>query len=568
MTTAIVSSQNKQLHFEYNEELKSYTSITRSTVVDSIQAVAEAQKVLYALHADGFLAASMDSMLLLKDSIIFYVYKGNVYNWAKLESGNVDEEILSRIGFRDRIFFNEEMRPKEFSDLINKLLKHYENTGYPFASIKLDSVEFLENGIHAELNVQKNQLLRIDSIVIYGDLEIFERFIHNYIQIKPGDPYRQNLLTEVADRIREIPFVQEEKSFEVRYFEQKTKLVLFLKKQQASRFDGILGVLTDEENGKVSITGDVNLNLINALNKGERILLNWRSLQERSQDLRMNFNYPYLFNTPLGFDFDFKLFKKDTTFMDIFSTFGIRYILKRNDYFKIFIQRKNSNLLSRQSILKKYPNSLPPFADSRSNLYGVEYQIERLDYRYNPTKGYSLLSNFAVGAKRIQKIQELEENNPDIYNQTQLNGKQYSGYLNARFFKALGERNTVLLGNISALSYAESLFQNELLRIGGLKSLRGFDEESINASLYSIFTLEYRHLLDKNSYFSLFTDGAYYENKSQDKLIKDTPIGIGAGVSFETAAGIFTLNYALGKQFDNPFYFRAAKVHFGFVNFF
>src|SRR5690606_37052388 len=137
----------------------------------------------------------------------------------------------------------------------------------------------------------------------------------------------------------------------------------------------------------------------------------------------------------------------------------------------------------------------------------------------------------------------------------------YNGYLKAQLFNALGERSTVLLGNQSALGHSESLFQNELLRIGGLKTLRGFDEESINASLYSIFTLEYRFLLDRNSYFSVFSDAAYYENKSQDTFIKDTPVGIGAGLSFETAAGIFTLNYALGRQFDNPFYFRAGKVH-------
>ena len=47
----------------------------------------------------------------------------------------------------------------------------------------------------------------------------------------------------------------------------------------------------------------------------------------------------------------------------------------------------------------------------------------------------------------------------------------------------------------------ETMFQNELFRIGGLKTLRGFDEESIFASVYSIFTLEYRFILEQNSYY-------------------------------------------------------------------
>ncbi|MCX6181458.1 MAG: hypothetical protein NT150_05995 [Bacteroidetes bacterium] len=46
----------------------------------------------------------------------------------------------------------------------------------------------------------------------------------------------------------------------------------------------------------------------------------------------------------------------------------------------------------------------------------------------------------------------------------------------------------------------------------------------------------------------------------------DHPYGFGAGFSFETKAGIFSLNYAIGKQLGNPIDFGAAKIHFGFLN--
>jgi hemolysin activation/secretion protein len=107
------------------------------------------------------------------------------------------------------------------------------------------------------------------------------------------------------------------------------------------------------------------------------------------------------------------------------------------------------------------------------------------------------------------------------------------------------------------------------MRIGGLRTLRGFDEESISASSYSIFSLEYRFLLDQNSFFSVFSDYGLYENNTTgSEYIYDTPLGIGAGISFETKAGIFTFNYAVGSQFGNPIDVRAAKIHFGFINFF
>ena len=38
------------------------------------------------------------------------------------------------------------------------------------------------------------------------------------------------------------------------------------------------------------------------------------------------------------------------------------------------------------------------------------------------------------------------------------------------------------------------------------------------------------------------------------------------GFDFETKAGIFSLSYALGKQFDNPFEINTAKIHFGYIS--
>ena len=99
-------------------------------------------------------------------------------------------------------------------------------------------------------------------------------------------------------------------------------------------------------------------------------------------------------------------------------------------------------------------------------------------------------------------------------------------------------------------------------------TLRGFDEESINASSYAIGTIEFRYLLEQNSYTYLFIDGGYYENKSIEEYKSDTPFGFGLGISFETKAGIFSLNYALGYQENELAPIRAAKIHFGFVNFF
>lgn len=109
----------------------------------------------------------------------------------------------------------------------------------------------------------------------------------------------------------------------------------------------------------------------------------------------------------------------------------------------------------------------------------------------------------------------------------------------------------------------QKIFKNELYRIGGLSTLRGFDEESIYASEYLIGSSEIRFLFEENSAFFAFYDQAYY--KSID-VKNDNPAGFGAGIEFQTKAGIFTFSYALGSQLGNSVQFKTARVHFGFVN--
>ena len=98
--------------------------------------------------------------------------------------------------------------------------------------------------------------------------------------------------------------------------------------------------------------------------------------------------------------------------------------------------------------------------------------------------------------------------------------------------------------------------------------LKGFDEESIVASAYSILNVEFRYLLDQNSYLGLYWNGAYYEGTTAGKLKHDLPWGIGAGLSFETRAGIFSVYYSLGAENNSSLSIKNSKIHFGLVSLF
>ncbi|MEQ8907595.1 MAG: hypothetical protein RIC95_00250 [Vicingaceae bacterium] len=559
-------SQNKQLAIR---GLESQKLDVPKLVSDSTEAKQIAADILQQLYESGYLAAQFDSLIEKKSTLLLHFKLGEEYKWVQLRAGNLKTEELQEIDLNDRLFLTRPFRPKQLSRFFKKSIEYFENKGYPFASIRLDSLEFdSTSGIKASLRVKRNQFYTLDSVKLKGNSSVNRAYLLQYLDLELEKPYREKSIDQIETRIQEIPFLELSKRKEVQYFEDYVKLILHLDKKKASRFDGVLGLLTNENDGSIELTGDVDLNLINAFNRGENLGLNWRKLKGNSQDLKINFAYPYFLNTPIGIDANFKLFRRDTTFIDLISRLGVSYSLKRGEAVRLFIENKSSNLLSRNRFLNQTNNALPPFGDIRTNLFGVGYRLQRFDYLYNPRKGLSIDVSFAAGRKRLEKIAALEEEQPEIYEGVELSTNQFNGDLTFQFFQPLGGRSTLLLANQSASTYSENLYQNELLRIGGLKILRGFDEESINVSTYSIFTLEYRFLLDRNSFFSVFSDGGYYESNSIGNYVSDTPLGLGAGISFETAAGIFTFNYAVGKQFDNPIDLRAAKIHFGFINFF
>lgn len=526
-----------------------------------------AKEVLKSLHARGYLAARIDSIQCDDEAATVYYYQGEPLNWVELTQGNLSNEELSAIDINNRLFLNRPFNQRALNNLFERALYHFENHGYPFANIQLDSVRLTTTSVKAALKVNRSQYYSVDSIVINGN-GIEKNYLLRHLGIKEGEAYNESKFKNIRNRLLEIPFIKTTKQHEVQFFENYVKLIFYIEKKKASRFDGILGLLTDEQSGELELTGDVDLSLINSFNKGENIGFNWRKLKGNSQDLTLDFGMPYFLGTAYGIDFNFKLFRRDTTFLDLNTRVGINYNIRRSEYIRLFIENKSSNLLSRDELIANTTNDIPFFGDVRMNLFGLGYALSRLDYRFNPSKGYLIDGSIAVGRKRLLKIAALEREFPNIYDDIALNTTQYNGQTRIEKFFKIANRSSILMANSSAIIYSENIYFNELLRIGGLRTLRGFDEESISASFYSISTLEYRFLLDRNSFFSLFTDMAYYEAEYRSNFTKDLPIGIGAGVSFETASGIFTINYAVGNQFDQGFDLRIAKVHFGFINFF
>lgn len=524
----------------------------------------EINQLFFQLYGKGFLAASIDSVITDSLHKTIFISTGNAYKWIQIKNNNVEEGIISQAGFREKIYRNQTINYKQIERLMKRILNICQNQGYPFAKVKLDSVIIHNHSISANLLLEKNKFIVIDSVIIKGNAKINPIYIYNYLDIKPGDAYNENNLSKIENRIKELAFVKESKAFDLLFTSDKNKLYLYLDKRKASSFDGVLGILPDDNNpGKIILTGDIRLKLLNSIGRGELIDVNFRRLQTQTQDLRTSFVYPYLFNTPLAFEGKLDIYRRDSSFINVNRMGGIQYLFTGGNFIKTYVQSKSSSIISINGL--ENLSTLPDYADSRTLLYGVGFRTEKTDYRLNPRKGFRIQFNGAGGRRKILKHPKIKE---ELYDNTELSSMQYDTEFSGDAFIPTSKRSTIRIGQQAAYLIGNNLFENELYRIGGFRTLRGFDEESIFASFYTITHLEWRYLLEQNSYAYLFWNGAYYENRSINKFIHDTPYGFGLGLSFETKAGIFSLNYAIGRQFNNPIDIRAAKVHFGLISFF
>jgi outer membrane protein assembly factor BamA len=519
-------------------------------------------KTVNQLRAQGYWEASCDSVTV-SDSITLkaYLFTGPLYTFGKIKTQDIPAEIKHESGMRS---MNGKIAQTELIQRnIEKLLRWCDENGFPFASVKLDSAYILNHELNAQWLLEKGTLYHFDSVIVKGATRLPVAYIRNYIRIKPGDVYCESLLREVDKRIKEIPFLQLIKPSEIVFTQKQCMLYVYVKRKNASSFNGILGLLPDAITGKTLITGDARVSLRNAINAGETIEANWRRLGNQTQDMRLFAQIPFLFKSPIGTEGMLKIYKRDTSYVEVTRNAAIMYQLSPGNQFKLIYNRYTSDMISINGVVTQ--QNVLKFSDVTAHTYGLGFSSGKTDHVYNPRRGYRLQMEALAGHKNIRANAGI---NDSLYNDIVTRTEYYTGNFMSDYFIPLFRQSCIRIANQTRVIVNPLIFQNETMRLGGIRTIRGFDEESINTTAFTVFTAEYRFLFEENSFAYLFFDQAWYENNIKGSFVTDTPIGCGAGVSFGMKTGIFTLNYALGKQLGNPIQLRGSKVHFGFISYF
>lgn len=548
LSVSVAKSQTLQL--KINGKNKQET-----TVIDSIgylkkhqslkALTKEVDSIFQLLQKLGYVQAQLLPLRKKNDSLyLSQIFLENKFQYLKIytEKFPLSVKFLKNVTLKatpEFFVINFRQTEKVLSLLNNEIA----NKGRPFSYLQLVDIENSnKDTLVAKLAFNTSNYRTINKIVVKGYEKFPVSFLKHYLGIEKGAPFNKTKLEKKMKALQNLVFAKSIKPPEVQFTKDSTTIYLYLRKEPSNSFDGFLGFSNDSEKNNLQLTGQVDFLLQNNLNFGESLHIEYKSDGEKQMGFEAKLNLPYLFQTPIGLSLGLQLFKKDSTYLTVSQQVKINYIITpKLDTYLGYEKMESTNLLEEN------------FAGNLIEDYTTDFVTLGFNYTdYSKFSGFfPIKTNYGI----------------DIgIGKRNLSGKrtnQFRGAVYGKQIFQLNNRNSIYLQNKSAFLTGKNSLSNELFRLGGVNSIRGFAENSIFASLFSVTQTEYRYLLSSNLYVHSVIDYAFYENKALEQ--KENLYGIGFGLGLRSKAGILRIIFANGKADGQKFEFSNSKIHLSLV---
>jgi hypothetical protein len=536
-----LSAKAQSLHLKIEgrnaDETKVIDSVSYKKVHENGKSVTEEAAVLSnALTKAGYLENEMSGSRKVNDTLFLYTFSvGQKTKAIHIYTGKLstNEKLLLDIP-KDTLT----LPLAEVEGFMNGNIAALERKGYSLSSMQL--VNYTRKGAHlyAELKLKTERKRTLDDIVLEGYPKFPEGIRRNITKQYKGKTFNQETLERVHKDFNALRFVNQPRYPEILFKKDTTKVYVYLQKAKPNTFDGFIGFNNDESSNLV-FTGYLDLLLNNVLNSGEKFNLFWKSDGNKQTTFNVALELPYIFKSPVGIKGALRIFKQDSTFQNTVTDINLGYYFSYNS--KLYIGHQGTQSVDIQNLntstLSDYSNSF------WTSTY--EYTNFNLDDFLFPEKT-SLFIKGGFG-KRDSKVG---------------NSDQYFAQINAMHNIYLNKKNVVSLKNQTFYLNSNNYIINELYRFGGINSIRGFNENSLQASLYSALMLEYRYVLAPNIYVHSITDYGYFQDKTSN--IKENLLGLGFGFGLLTKTGLFNIIYANGSTKDQSIKLSNSIIHLSF----
>jgi len=455
---------------------------------------------------------SLDLYLELKQLFCIYIGKEIQETW--IAGYNLKDQFIT-------------LSIQDIEPFMETVLKKLEKSGYSLSKVQLENFRDSNNKLLADLKITTNSIRTVNKIVINGYDKFPKNHLYNLNKLYKNNVFNLAALQNLYTDIGKYRFVKQVKYPEILFSTDSTQVYVYLEKTKSNRFDGFIGFSNDSES-KLTFNGYLDLQLQNVLNVGEQFNLFWKNDGNEQSSFFVGLETPYLFKSPFGIKADLNIFRQDSTFQNTKTAIGIGYFFNYNS--RLFLGRQSTQSADIQNINSAFLNDFSNSFYTSNYLFSI-FKPEDLIF---PEK---TRFDLKVGSGNRETIQTKEN--------------QFFSSLEVMYHFYLNQKNNISLRSQNYYLKSDTYLTNELYRFGGINSIRGFRENSLQGNLFASILSEYRFILANNLYLYSIIDYGYYQDQTTN--LEDSLVGLGMGFSILTKNGQFNLIYANGSSGNQDF---------------
>jgi hypothetical protein len=408
-----------------------------------------------------------------------------------------------------------------------ELLSWLNNHGYPFAQIELDTLYLDQNPQEFIWNVAMEKFVVLDTVITSQAL-FNKKILYRCINYQLGQAYSEEKIKASVSALNNISFLKPNAQSSVRLHKESFSLIVKTERKKNNLIAALIALQPLPNSTTSVLTGNIDLELSNALKQAEILELHWKRPQPKSQSFAFKLGSPFTLGLPLGFQFDFNSFLRDSTFSS--TDLSLRLITKMNDMngFSAAVNRSTNTHFQTSAL----------YGNTTNKSYSLRYAKNKSE-----SNSINFLLEGLAGTRTIQ------------YESSTSQKKIFSARAQVWSKRNMGR---TLFTNVNLelnALFSDSLFSNEIVRLGGTKNLRAFLEESIYASQYAMMNIEFGTSLGSDIQTFAFSDVAIIHQP-----LPQTYYDAGIGLRFQQENGSVSITYGVGNIENNGLQLKNGRV--------
>jgi hemolysin activation/secretion protein len=404
-----------------------------------------------------------------------------------------------------------------------------------------------------KVKLDSGPFILFDSLILLNQIKTNPNFITRTLGISANSPFSESAYRSISQKINRISHLSLIRPPDVSFQDARAWTYLDIEEGSTGSFQGILGLLPNQGTGQgVLITGNLDLSLLNLFRSGKELNFSWAQFAEQSQRLEASYRHPFIAGTSIHLNTSFKLFKQDTSFLNRETALSGSFYVSPQVEMGFGYKQQNATVLTSQIAIVSDRNWL----DFNQDWYF--WQIRKGNNRIVKSGNMSTYaSDLAIGRRRVKRNSQFPL---DFYDTVQFKTTNFKWEAQVQIQRNIGKQS-YLFGSLSMAHLSSSSSANQLYRVGGLQTFRGFNEQFFYTPTYIISQLEGRLFFEEQSYVFVFYDQGFLKNRTWSN-----PLGLGGGFSLLTNSGLFSFAMAVGRSEAIPFELANMKIHFGYLS--